>query len=43
MLSQRDIDLAGASAEVNAVVERARAEVDAAIELTLGVERYEVF
>lgn len=43
MLSRSDIDLSVASAEVNMAAEMARAEVDAAIEITLGPERYSMF
>jgi hypothetical protein len=43
MLSRSDLDLAVASAEVNAAADMARTEVDAAIELTLGPERFALF
>ncbi len=43
MLSHQDVDLRVASAEVNAAAEMARGEVDEAIALTLGPERYAVF
>jgi hypothetical protein len=43
MLSRGDIDLSVASSEVNAAADMARSEVDAAIELTLGPERYRMF
>lgn len=43
MLSRGDINLSVESSEVNAAAEMARTEVDAAIELTLGPERYMTF
>jgi hypothetical protein len=43
MLSHQDIGIEVTSAEVNEVAEKARSEVSAAIEMTLGPERYLVF